>query len=154
LQGAAGPAGPAGAPGVAGAQGPVGPTLLTEAYDTNFGSSHPTNIKIDGWKVLPPVQPGATLSVTFDFSQDQFPGCPDCIDQIQVGFIEQNPVGCVYNGIPNPSPAVGSASFTVTAPMTPGTYVLAAHRSLEFSCLPGWELAPGPGEYIGIVSVQ
>lgn len=103
-----------------------------------FASVTISNVLVNGGAITAPVEPGSTINVTLDYHIFD-DGCPGCIDQIQVGFTHSSPNGCVYDGIPGPSPGEsGTASFTITAPAVSGTYYLGFDRSQALSCPVGW----------------
>jgi hypothetical protein len=141
--------------GLKGDTGAVGPAGVTMGFDNANTGATITNVTINTHSVQAPVPHGTALHVSLDYSLAAINGCPFCNLQIQVGFADQNPVGCVFAGQVNPGPATGTGTFDVTAPDTPGTYHLAMHVSAQFSCLPTWEggTAPPSTEYIGVVTV-
>jgi uncharacterized protein YjdB len=96
-----------------------------------------SNVRVNGGGDTVTVEPGAALNVTLSYSIVDT-ACPGCIDQIQVGFSSGKPFTCVYNGVPGASGKSGTASFTTTAPSTPGTYYLAFDRSQAYSCPANW----------------
>lgn len=120
-----------------------------------------SNLRVNGGAFYETVAPGSVISVDFDFSIQNLV-CPGCIDQIIIGFHNGPPLACVYNGIPGPVGDSGSASFNLSAPLTPGTYFITFDRSEQFSCanalgVGNWAtfLFPAPvTNYIGVLIVQ
>lgn len=96
-----------------------------------------SNVLINGGSITAPVDAGSTINVQLSFKIVD-PGCPGCIDQIQVGFSHLAPNGCAYDGVPGAGGDSGTTTFTITAPTVPGTYYLGADRSQAFSCPTGW----------------
>ncbi len=183
--GAVGPAGPAGATGAAGAAGPVGPpgpagdmgpagpagqagptgpkgntgepgpgaTLAYGAIPT-YEETTLSAVMLNGAKITSIVAPGSSIAVELSYEiRDTY--CPGCIEQIMIGFANQDPALCIYEGIPGSGGNTGSVSFNLTAPSTPGTYYIAFDKSLQYFC-PGtwWAGPPVPARYIGSVTVK
>ena len=153
--GPTGPQGPAGADGATGPQGPVGPATATVAFDPvpTFADVTLTNISINGGSFTAPVVAGTDVQVELDWSIVQPGWCPSCIEQIVFGFASlAQPSVCVYSGIGSQS---GHASFTLTAPSTPGTYYIAFYEHMQYSCgaITSWPV-PAPNQYIGVVAVH
>ena len=158
-----GPQGPAGAPGPQGAAGAPGPQSPAGGIGASLGYSTVSNgavtlknIAINGGSVTAPVAPSSTITVRLDYTILNH-GCPNCIDQIEIGYGNAAPTQCIYNGIPGVAPGVsGSKTFTVTAPATPGVYNLAFDRSEGFTCeqaLAGGKWWNGPNTF-AMISVQ
>ncbi len=78
--------------------------------------------------------PGAPISLFLNYTiTDDL--CPDCIDQIQIGFADATPTVCAYSGVPGPSPGVsGTASLALTVPAVPGRYYIAFDRAQGEGC--------------------
>jgi hypothetical protein len=113
-----------------------------------------SNVKVNGGGDTVTVDPGAALNVTLSYSIVDT-ACPGCIDQIQVGFSSGKPFTCVYNGVPGASGKSGTASFTTTAPSTPGTYYLAFDRSQAYSCPANWWNGVPPAQrYFAQINVE
>ncbi len=114
-----------------------------------------TNVLVNGGAITSPVEAGSTITVALDYNIVD-PGCPGCIDQIQVGFSHTAPTDCVYSGIPGVAGVSGSGSTTLTAPSTPGTYYIGVDRSQAFSCPAGWwNGAPSnTNRWIGAITVR
>ncbi|MGH9511156.1 MAG: putative Ig domain-containing protein [Terriglobales bacterium] len=109
------------------------------------------------------------VTVAFNYTIFNDPGCPGCIDQIEVGLnTEASPQACAYSGIPPLSPGVsGSAAdctasvsnkpITINVPNTPGRYYIGIDRSEDYGFLystPYWWSGPPPASrYIGVVDV-
>jgi hypothetical protein len=159
-----GPQGPAGATGGTGATGATGPQGPAGAPTLTIGASNGvvqiTGVKINGGTNQEQVAPGANFTVTFNYTIDGS-ACPGCIDQIEVGLAHAAPTACAYDAIPGVTPDSGSATVTLTAPSTPGTYYVAFDRSQHFTCAQAlavgnwWNFAaPAPvTNYIGGISV-
>ncbi len=115
-----------------------------------------SNVKINGGSNTAYVAPGSTFSLSMDYSIVD-PGCPGCIDEIQIGFSTSDPVACAYTGVPGAAGVSGSATLTLTAPGTPGVYYLGFDRAQHFSCAQAlasgwWSGAPGSSRYIASVT--
>jgi hypothetical protein len=155
-QGDPGPQGEQGPMGETGPQGPVGPSTATMAFNPvpTSGDVTVSNITVNGGEVTGPVAAGATISIELDYSIVQPSWCPTCIQQIVFGLANlEYPTECIYTGI---GPASGHTSFTLTAPSTPGTYYLAFHRVLHYSCTGAlsWTWSPGLTEWFGVLAVH
>lgn len=155
--GAQGPAGPAGPQGEVGPQGPVGPANATLAFapipvteDTTL-----TNIKVNGGSITAPVAAGSTIKVELDYTVAPPVDCPGCIQQLVFGFASTSkPDICIDIGMSIKS---GHASFTLTAPSTPGTYYIQYTRPMMYGCyqVTGWFHPIIPiDHYIAVVAVQ
>lgn len=114
-----------------------------------------SNVKINGGAITAPVAAGSTINVSLDYKITDA-SCPGCIDEIQVGFSHDKPASCVYQGIPGSAGASGSATFTITAPTTTGTYYLGSDRAQDYSCPVGWwNSAPTTSNrWFAVISVQ
>jgi len=86
------------------------------------------------------VAPGATTTLTANYSISPVGGCPSCIEQIVVGIVGQtNAQGCLYDAIPGGG-VTNTGTVTLTAPSTPGIYLVGVRSALQFGCanaLPG-----------------
>jgi len=115
-----------------------------------------TNVLINGGLVTSTVDPGSTIQVSLAYA-DAHLGCPGCIEQIQFGFSDQDPIGCFFDQSQGDLIA-GSVSFTVTAPLTPGTYFLAFERAQDFGCFfsstSWWNGTPVAADYFAIITVH
>jgi hypothetical protein len=89
--------------------------------------------------------------------------CPNCIDQIEIGFHTIGKAGCLYNGNPAGSgncntPTTGDDTRMVRAPTTPGVYELRFNRGNDNSCQSNgvwWANVPPPaGNTFALVCVQ
>jgi|GEM_PF-6238289 len=113
-----------------------------------------SNTKINGGTAITPVAPGSAITVALDYAIKD-PGCPGCIDQIQIGFSHAaTATGCVYFGVPGPTGVTGSGQITLTAPQQPGVYFVGFDRSQQYSCLLGWSAPNTFGRYIAMIVVQ
>lgn len=113
-----------------------------------------SNVLVNGGMITAPVKSGSTITISLDYAISD-PGCPNCIDQIQVGFSHLSPVSCVYDGIPSVKGASGSKSFKITAPTKPGTYYIGVDRSQQRYCPKDWwNGAPtAPNRWIAAIAV-
>ncbi len=116
-----------------------------------------SNVRINEGSNIAFISPGSTFSVSMDYSIVD-PGCPGCIDEIEIGFSTGNPFTCIYTGIPGVEGKTGSATIEVTAPSTPGVYFLGFDRAQHFSCgqaleVGWWNGAPDSSRYIANVIV-
>lgn len=120
-----------------------------------------SNLQLNGGTFFAAVSAGSMVSIGFDyFIRD--PGCPGCIDQIEIGLHNGPPTSCGFDGIPGVVGVSGSAFVNITAPVTPGTYFVTFDRSQHFSCAQAlatgnwWNFQfPAPvTNFIGILIVQ
>jgi len=73
------------------------------------------------------VKRGETVTVDYSGRVWSRPGCPACIDQVVIG-IEDEPLTCIYNGIPGIHPGREfSGSLSFTAPTEKGTYRISTY---------------------------
>jgi len=103
------------------------------------------------------VAPGATYSLTANFTVGPVGGCPGCREQVVIGLAGQaNGQACLFDALP-----LGGVTGTTTvpglvAPTTIGTYFIAVKTDLQSNCgsaLPGF---PGVGArdlFIGAIAV-
>lgn len=81
-----------------------------------------SNVNLNGLGTSISVAPGNSISLTADYTIWSRSGCPGCIDWIAVG-IESDGQDAYYVGIPGRYPGrSGSASITLTAPSSTGSY--------------------------------
>ncbi len=102
------------------------------------GVVHVTNVHINGGGSQAKVAAGSTVQVTFSYALND--PCFTCVDQLEVGWSDQGPRRCVFDG---PTPTAGTASFSLTAPSKVGEYYIAVDQGGDSSCgatLP----VPGP----------
>jgi len=115
-----------------------------------------TGVLINGGLVTSTVDPGSTIQVSLAYA-DAHLGCLGCIEQIQFGFSDQDPIGCFFDQSQGDLIA-GSVSFTVTAPSTPGTYFLAFERAQDFGCFVSstswWNGTPVAANYFAMITVH
>ena len=64
--------------------------------------------------------------------------CPNCIDQILVGFFHQDNPHCIYNGTPKCDGDTGNATIEFVTPSMHGTYFLVFKRSQNYDCEDVW----------------
>ena len=123
----------------------------------NFGGVTISNVSINEGSNIAFVSPGSLFSASMDYSIAD-PDCPNCIDQIQIGFQTGNPFACVYSGIPGAEGASGSTTIEVSAPSTPGVYFLGFDRSQHFTCGEAleqgwWNGVPGTNRFFANIVV-
>lgn len=123
-----------------------------------------TNTALPGGQRLYTVAPGATFTVDAGYSIVDCI-CPGCIDQIQVGLVPGTTKVCLYDANP-PNPCqnatTGSATRTLTAPMTRGVYDVRFRLGQDFDCdgnsnnNTGWwtNVAPGAAQTVARVCVN
>ena len=106
-----------------------------------------SNVTLNSGPIQLTTTPGATVAVnlTYNIVQGAYVdgnpvGCPGCIDQLVVGFVNTTPTTCVYDGQPGP-PGTGDqpGSVSLTAPSTPGRYYIVFSLTENYYCQP----APG-----------
>jgi len=100
------------------------------------------------------VAAGATFNVILDYTIIDT-ACPGCVDQIQIGYSNDNPNQCIYSGVPGAAGKSGTANFNMTAPAAAGTYFIGFDRSQDFSC-PNhwWNSPPDASRYIAAIVVK
>jgi hypothetical protein len=117
-----------------------------------------SNVSVNGGANTATVAPGAALTIALNYHiYDAL--CPDCIDQIELGFSTQSPTSCVYSGIPGPTGVSGSTSANFTAPTTTGTFYLGWDRAQSTACAGAlskgwWNGAPDPSRYFATIQVS
>ena len=113
-----------------------------------------SNVLVNGGMITAPVEKGSTINIVLNYDIVD-PGCPNCIDQIQVGFVHLSPVSCVYNGIPGKVGASGSGKLSITAPSESGTYYIGVDRSQQYSCIKSWlQGVPKSNQWIAAITVR
>lgn len=114
-----------------------------------------SNVLINGGAMTAPVAAGSTINVSLNYKIVD-PGCPGCIDEIQVGFSHLAPNGCVYTGVPGTVGVSGSATFSITAPAEAGTYYLGVDRAQDYGCpTHWWNGAPNASNrWFGVITVR
>lgn len=148
--------------GPPGPQGPAGPSALT--IGGNIGVVAITGTDVNGTgRDQARVAPGESFTVNFDYTIVASPGCPSCIDQIQVGIVSRDGAGspqdCAYSGVAGIAGVTDAGSVTLTAPDSTGTYYIAFDRSQHFSCDQAnsgggfWNGTPDVNKFIGGISV-
>jgi hypothetical protein len=111
-----------------------GPIGLIEVYadPNNWGWGSVSNVTVNG-KSGKRVRaaPGASVALTENYTLNtQTIGCPGCIAQIVMGM-ESGSKQCIYSGS---GIASGSASYSLTAPVSKGIYKVWAAGQLQYSC--------------------
>lgn len=96
-----------------------------------------SNVKLDGGSSFAHVAAGATFTLQADYS---ITDGGNNIDQILVGIgsPSSTAMDCLFNGNVNHTTVSSSNSITLTAPTTPGTYVMRFHYGQDTSCKLGW----------------
>lgn len=130
----------------------------TVTYDEVMGTAHITiqltNPVLDDTRKLV-VTAGATVTLKAQYSIIDCV-CPNCLDQIEVGFVPGGRQGCIYNGNPQgnapelcTTATTGSTQTALTAPTTPGAYTLRFRVGQNLFCgaqTTWWEDSPPPPE--------
>jgi len=113
---------------------PIGVTARntnTEAAPVRYGPVTISNLSLNQNGTQVTVAPGESVAVTARYSYE----CRNCqqgsINQIIVGIAGIGAQTCIYNGSIQGS---GSASFTLTAPGTPGTYSVRFRYAQAMNC--------------------
>ena len=141
-RGPQGPAGPAGAIGPTGPTGAPGAPGISSTIGVNEGSFTATgaNINDSGTNQLH-VSPGATVTVSFDWTINRNGFCPGCLEQFLAGIVNFDTsvvAGSITasscNSVGGPGPFGGQQTFTLTAPTTFGTYYIGLYATLDFDC--------------------
>lgn len=148
VPGQTGPPGPRGLTGPIGAQGPAGPQGaqgdpgISSTIGMNQASFTATNASVNSsGKNQQHVAPGASFTVSFDWTINRGGFCPGCIQQflggivnfdtsVVAGSITAN--SCFSEG--GPGPFGGNQTFTFTAPSTFGTYYIGLYSVLDYDC--------------------
>jgi hypothetical protein len=60
-------------------------SAATLAMNIDSGDFHLANVLVNGQSISPPVAPGSTVQISFDWSLPA-PGCPNCKIQGYIGF--------------------------------------------------------------------
>lgn len=100
-----------------------------------------TAIDLSGQGQLAIVAPNTTASLSLHMRLTDM-RCMQCIDQLEVGWVQNNTgnrSGCAFdNTVPNPG-GVDQAitDFSITTPTTPGSYDLRTNIGQNFSCNAG-----------------
>jgi hypothetical protein len=91
-----------------------------------------SNVKLDASDNFTTVAAGASIPLSTDFFVDAgLAGCPGCISQIVFGVSGSGSKQCIYSGI---GVVTSSATATLTAPTTPGTYYVWATSQQQYNC--------------------
>lgn len=92
------------------------------------------DLTLDGKSPVVVVSPGAVLSGGAKIQAWVSTGCPGCRQQLVYG-IGSTAAGCLYDWSPGVWPgASGTASTSLTAPSTPGTYKVRVAFALQLKC--------------------
>lgn len=98
------------------------------------------DVELDGEGDLLVVDPGDEVEVSLEAVLTRQAGCPDCGAQLLFGLYApgywHQPIHCVDAGVlpPCPEPHDVRAWFTLTAPRTPGDYLVLAARAQDAGC--------------------
>jgi Collagen triple helix repeat (20 copies) len=152
--GAIGPPGAQGPPGVQGVQGtqgtqgptgdqgPQGTPGISSTIGMNQVSFTATNASVNSsGKNQQHVSPGATFTVSFDWTINRGSFCPGCFQQFVGGVVNFDTTvvsgsmtanSCLSEA--GPGPFGGNQTFTFTAPTTFGTYYIGLYSVLDFDC--------------------
>jgi hypothetical protein len=112
----------------------------TDGGPDTCGTTEFQDVQLDGGGDLVVVDPGEEVRVSLDAVLTQREGCPDCSAQLLFGLHAagywHEPVHCHDAGVLPPCPATEALSvwFTLTAPMTPGDYLILGSRASDASC--------------------
>jgi hypothetical protein len=101
---------------------------------------------IEGWdatllsQLKTSYQPRETINATIEYKVNVPPSCPHCIQQIMIGFVDQNGrisgYACIYDGpaVMCPNWTSGTKELVMAAPETPGTYKIIVANDYGNSC--------------------
>lgn len=157
VEGPQGPQGEQGIPGDPGPRGPEGSAIATLAFGPIASYSDSdiklSNVVVNGGSITAPIGPGESVRVELDWSIGYSSTCPDCEQQIVLGFASNGPSVCIFSNVGAFS---GHASFELTAPATLGAHYVAFDRRWSSDCAAAhvspWS-APGLDQYIAAVAV-
>lgn len=113
-----------------------------------------SNVSINEGESSAFVPPGTKLTVSIDyFIQDEF--CLNCFDVIQIGFVGEDPLQCIYQGIPEAGGVSGIAEINIDAPSALGEYSLMFDSAREYSCPAEWmsNLSEGTEKQIATIKI-
>ncbi len=148
LTGSTGPQGLQGLQGIQGIQGIQGPTGPSSTIGVNQFSFTASNADVNAsGKNQQHVAPGASFTVSFDWTINRGGYCPGCLQQFLGGIVNFDTTVVAGSitanscfGEAGPGPFGGNQAFTFTAPMTFGTYYIGLYSTLDFGCT-----TAGPG---------
>jgi hypothetical protein len=148
LTGPPGPTGATGPQGPIGATGPQGATGISSTIGVNQSSFTATNANINSSGLNQQhVAPGASFTVSFDWTINRGGFCAGCLQQFLGGIVNFNtsvvPGSITVNscfGESGAGPFGGNQTFTFTAPTTVGTYYIGLYSVLDYGCT-----TDGPG---------
>jgi len=128
------------------------------AYTVVDGTARIQNVHINGGDSERNVLPGTPLTIQLHLRLTD-PGCTSCREQVEVGFANQAPDQCIFDGIPGPTGVSQTVTFTETAASVTGSYFLAFDRAYDSRCLATgplwWNGRPDPDtQYLGRVQVK
>jgi hypothetical protein len=127
------------------------------SYEASVSAVHLDHVSVSDISVAP----GATINIKLKYAVAANTNCPSCLEEIQLGFANQNPDQCVGGSGPltvGSTPVSGTWKFKETAPATAGSYFLAFGFDEDYGCNysgPGWgEGTPNPQtQYFAHVTV-
>ena len=94
-------------------------------------------VSINGGDNSETVVPGQKLSISIEYSiLDE--ACPYCFDVIQLGFDGEDPLECIYQGVPGAEGFSGKAEIEIDAPTVPSEYSLKFDSARNYSCPVDW----------------
>jgi hypothetical protein len=104
--------------------------------------------------------PGSAISLHFDYAINDT-ACPnDCRDQIEIGFVAGERIGCLFDdAVPHDAGTTGHVDQTISAPSAPGAYDLRVNVGQNYSCTYGganawWGQTPGTTQAIAKLCVH
>jgi len=108
---------------------PIIPTTVGPGPNLSITLS---KVKINGGSNFAQVTAGAMFTLTANYSIKDTGGK---IDQIIIGYNPPNaPLACLFNAVVPASGSSGTATLSLTAPTTPGTYTLRFHYGQAIDC--------------------
>jgi hypothetical protein len=115
-----------------------------------------SNVDIDGQGTSATIAPGASFTVSLDYTIWNDATCPTCVAQIVLG-IDDDGQDCAYSGIPGVEPGVsGTGAATLTAPSVNGIYEIRYSHELQLTCglaVDNYDANPPQGNVIGTINV-
>jgi hypothetical protein len=95
-----------------------------------------SKVKLNGSGKFAHIAPGATFSLTADYSLSDN---GNNVDQILIGVAPNNTaLACLFNATVSGGGASGTATVMLTAPTQPGSYTLRFHYGQAISCDLSW----------------
>ena len=115
-----------------------------------------SNVQLNGGGNFLFLPGGGALTLDHDYFIFNDPGCPGCIDQIEVGLASGLYQACTYDGIPGVAGVAGHGTTSLTVPASPGRYFVGFDYAQTYFCnqYPAWWSGPpGPSRYMAVVIV-